>query len=79
MSMSNVPMIKELDTTTERKNISLRVDVEAITLIKMLANIKGDSTNEVVNDILRAFVERNKVALNAFKTAAITTYDNIEW
>ena len=72
-------MIRELDTTSERKSIALKIDAEAIVLIKMLATLKGDSTNEVINDILRAFVERNKATFEAFKTTAITTYDNIEW
>ena len=77
--MSKTPMIRELDTTSERKSIALKIDAEAIVLIKMLATLKGDSTNEVINDILRAFADRNKALLDAFKSAAIKTYDNIQW
>lgn len=73
----NKSAIRELDTS--RTQFALRVDAEVFTTIKVLASLKGDSVNNMVNDILRAFVDRNKIILEDFKKAAIKTYDNIQW
>ncbi len=73
----NKPAIRELDSS--RKQITLRVDADVITTIKILANLKGDSASNMINDVLRAFVDRNKIILDDFKKAAIKTYDNIQW
>lgn len=73
----NKPAIRELDSS--RKQITLRVDADVITTIKILANLKGDNANNMINDVLRAFVDRNKIILEDFKKAAIKTYDNIQW
>ena len=73
----NKPAIRELDTS--RTQITLRVDAEVITTIKILANLKGDSASNMINDVLRAFADRNKLVLEDFKKAAIKTYDNIQW
>ena len=73
----NKPAIRELDSS--RKQITLRVDTDVITTIKILANLKGDSASNMINDVLRAFVDRNKIILDDFKKIAIKTYDNIQW
>ena len=73
----NKPAIRELDSS--RKQITLRVDADVITTIKILANLKGDNANNMINDVLRAFVDRNKIILDDFKKIAIKTYDNIQW
>lgn len=73
----NKPAIRELDSS--RKQITLRVDADVITTIKILANLKGDNASNMINDVLRAFVDRNKIILEDFKKAAIKTYDNIQW
>lgn len=73
----NKPAIREINISS--KQITLRVDAEVLTTIKVLANLKGDSVNNMVNDILRAFADRNKLVLEDFKKAAIKTYDNIQW
>ena len=73
----NKPAIRELDTS--RTQITLRVDADVITTIKILASLKGDSASNMINDVLRAFVDRNKIILEDFKKAAIKTYDNIQW
>ena len=72
------PAIRELDSATY-KNVSLRVDAEILTTLKILASLKNDSVSNMVNDILRAFAERNRLILEDFKENAIKTYDNIEW
>ena len=73
----NKSAIRELDNS--RAQITLRVDADVITTIKILANLKGDSASNMINDVLRAFVDRNKIILEDFKKAAIKTYDNIQW
>lgn len=73
----NKSAIRELDNS--RAQITLRVDAEVITTIKILANLKGDSASNMINDVLRAFADRNKLVLEDFKKAAIKTYDNIQW
>ena len=73
----NKSAIREIDNS--RAQITLRVDAEVITTIKILANLKGDSASNMINDVLRAFVDRNKIILEDFKKAAIKTYDNIQW
>ena len=73
----NKPAIRELDTS--HTQITLRVDAEVFTTIKILASLKSDSVNNMVNDILRAFADRNKIILDDFKKIAIKTYDNIQW
>lgn len=73
----NKPAIRELDTS--RTQITLRVDAEVLTTIKILASLKGDSASNMINDVLRAFVDRNKIILDDFKKTAIKTYDNIQW
>lgn len=73
----NKSAIRELDNS--RAQITLRVDADVITTIKILANLKGDSASNMINDVLRAFADRNKLVLEDFKKAAIKTYDNIQW
>ena len=73
----NKSAIREIDNS--RAQITLRVDAEVITTIKILANLKGDSASNMINDVLRAFADRNKLVLEDFKKAAIKTYDNIQW
>ena len=73
----NKSAIREIDNS--RAQITLRVDAEVITTIKILASLKGDSASNMINDVLRAFVDRNKIILEDFKKAAIKTYDNIQW
>ena len=72
------PAIRELDSATY-KTVSLRVDAEILTTLKILASLKNDSVSNMVNDILRAFADRNRLILEDFKENAIKTYDNIEW
>ena len=73
----NKSAIREIDNS--RAQITLRVDAEVITTIKILANLKGDSASNMINDVLRAFADRNKLVLEDFKKAAIKTYVNIPW
>ena len=79
MNKEDLPAIRELDFVTGRKNFQLKLDADIMMLIKILANLKGDSVNNLVNDILRSFVDRNQDVLNDFKSAAMSTYDKIEW
>ena len=72
------PAIRELDSATY-KTVSLRVDAEILTTLKILASLKNDSVSNMVNDILRAFADRNKLVLENFKKNALETYDKIEW
>ena len=72
------PAIRELDSTTY-KIVNLRVDAELLAAIKILASLKNDSVSNMVNDILRAFADRNKLVLEAFKKNALEAYDKIEW
>ena len=79
MNKEDLPAIRELDFVTGRKNFQLKLDADIMSLIKILASLKGDSVNHLVNDILRSFVDRNQDVLNDFKSAAMSTYDKIEW
>ena len=79
MNKEDLPTIRELDFVTGRKNFQLKLDADIMSLIKILANLKGDSVTNLVNDILRSFVDRNQDVLNDFKSAAMSTYDKIEW
>ena len=72
------PAIRELDSTT-LKDVRIFVDAELFTAIKILASLKGDSVSNMVNDILHAFADRNKLVLEAFKKNALEAYDKIEW
>lgn len=73
----NKPAIREINISS--KQITLRVDAEVLTTIKVLASLKGDNASNMINDVLRAFVDRNKIILDDFKKIAIKTYDNIQW
>ena len=79
MKKENVPAIRKLDSVTERQKIQLTLDADIMALIKILASLKGDSVNNLVNDIIRSFADRNKDVLNNFKAAAINAYDKIKW
>ena len=72
------PAIMELDSTT-LKDVRILVDAELFTTIKILASLKGDNVSNMINDILRAFADRNRLILENFKKNALETYDKIEW
>ena len=72
------PAIRELDSST-LKEVRIFVDAELFTTIKILASLKDDSVSNMVNDILRAFADRNKLVLENLKKATIKTYDSIQW
>ena len=79
MKKENLPAIRGLDSVTERQKIQLTLDADIMALIKILASLKGDSVNNLVNDIIRSFADRNHDVLNDFKSAAMSTYDKIKW
>ena len=72
------PAIRELDSAT-LKDVRIFVDAELFTTLKILASLKNDSVSNMVNDILRAFADRNKLVLENLKKATIKTYDSIQW
>lgn len=79
MKKENVPVIRELDSVSSRKIFQLNLDSDIMAIIKMLANLNGDSAKNMVNDILRAFVDRNKDVLENFQNIAVSTYKKINW
>ena len=77
--MKNKPTIKEFVPSDERKIFHLSLDSAAIGKIKYLANLRGDSYGEIINDILCAFVDRNSSVFSDLEKSIFKTFDNIKW